>query len=230
MGAFSKFFLLSGLGVSLVSCQSFRDTLEVSILAHDMTQVEADLAHMEAEEITLSEEEKSEILYAACKTNNPEMVRLICRKLRPQVSVDCVTYGIFEPSKPILDILFDYDKAKTQEFATTRFSALRNEDMAAYLMSQGCSPILDLPSTNDMGVFKLCVRTIGLKNIPQKDMSLILLFTMRRNNDEKLRFLLEEGLDVNAPYNDKTTIREFILSSMPHGYKCVFLFEAWEKQ
>lgn len=229
MSIFHKFFFCIALGLFFASCHSYRNTIAQSIRSNNIDQVEAFLAQVEGKGDSLSEEEKSALLYEACKTNNPEMVRLICKELRPEVTQDSVSYGVLKPSRPILGILFEYDNPKTQGLAARYFSWLRNEEMASFLLGKGCSPLSELPTTHHLDVFKLCIRSIGLKNVPQKDLSAIIHGIISYNDEKRLQFLLEEGLDVHLPYHDKMTIREFILSAPPSAYKCLFLFNEWQK-
>ena len=214
----------------LTACHSYRNSIAQSIRSNNIHQVESILAQVEEKGDSLSEEEQSALLYEACKTNNLEMVRLICNELRPEVTLDSVSYGVLAPSKPVLEILFEYDKSRTQELAAPYFSWLRNEEMASFLLEKGCSPLPALPSTHHLDVFKLCVRSIGLKNISQKDLSMIIHGIISYNDEKRLQFLLEEGLDLDAPFDDKGSIRDFILSAPPSAYKCVFLLDKWKQR
>lgn len=225
-----KVYFLIILGLSFASCHSYQNTIAQSIQSNDIHQVEAILAQVEEKGDSLSSEEKSALLYEACKTNNPEIVRLICKELRPEVTGDSISYGVLFPSKPVLEILFEYDKLRTQELAAQYFSWLRNKEIASFLLDQGCSPLPVLSSTQNLDVFKLCIRSIGIKHIPRTDLSLIISRIICDNDDKRLQILLEEGLDLNSPYNDEFSIRDFILSAPPSAYKCVFLLDKWKQR
>lgn len=226
--------------LSFTACHSYRSEAELAIQARNLIQTQAIL---KGKGDKLTAEEKSALLYTACQTGTPEMVRLVCKELQPQVTKDCVAAAISDNSIPVLEVLFDYDKEQTQEFATEYLSWVSNAEMASLLLEHGCSPLgLRIASTRNPEVFKLYIRSIGINHIPTELMSRIILRTLEWNDADRLAFLLNEGLNVDAPYRitsphdsaDYTpremSIREAIQQAPPTAYKCVFFFDEWLKK
>ena len=214
----------------LTACQRHYDEVETAIQTNNINLVQRLLAQGEGDSLT--EDDKSILLCVACETDNPEMVRLVSEKLHPPITKDCVAYAVLYPSKSVLEVLFEYDKERTQTLASLYFSSLEDVDMASYLLSQGCSPVYHLHITEHLEVFKACVRAVEIKDISNDTIAITISNIIRGDDVERLAVLLNAGLDVDLPYiyEENTTIREYIRNASPSAHKCVIFLDEWEKK
>ena len=187
-----------------MSCQGYRSQMENAIEVKDLCQMQNILTEATRNGDIIKDTSDSLLLYEACLSNSPEIVNFVCKNVETRLTEACVIYSVENGSVDILDLLFEYDREKTTLYANRKLGWINNVNLASYLLKQGCSPFAENAcgvSFWNLDMFKYYVREIGIENISDFWISYISDLIVEGDCVDVLEFMIEEGLDLNSPYN-----------------------------
>ena len=221
----SKIALITSCAFSfvLVSCQTDRGRALAALEENNIEQLQKVFSDAKAKGKVIHDTSQSSLLYAACESGSPQLVRMVWENINTRVSEGCASSALHLRSKPILELLFEYDPEVTRECANGWLTFINTADFASFLMEHGCDPISGLCSTGDVDVFKVYLQAAGgVDKIPPRSMSLICDRIVSGDHVEMLTCLLEAGLDPDAPLceNGKSVREEIRYSPIPSGMYC----------